>query len=66
MIQTLLQNLWEAVRPFIRHAIAYALFSLWEYWLGKTEKTKANSTWELAGYLVKSTIQKLIKEKEEK
>lgn len=38
-----------------------AIICSWEYWLGKTSKLKANSTFELVGNVAKLVVKKFSK-----
>lgn len=42
------------------HVIVAALFSIFEYWLGKTDKVKAGSTLELVINLIRGAVRKFL------
>jgi hypothetical protein len=37
----------------IHYLTSFFIFSLWEYWLGKTKRFVANSTWEAIFWVLK-------------
>ena len=43
----------------LKHYIFIFLYSIFELWLGKTEKFVANSTWELIFYYGKRLIERV-------
>lgn len=43
----------------MKHVVILLAYSVWEYWLGKTTKVIANSSWELIVYLLKKGFSKL-------
>ena len=42
----------------MKHWVLLFAYSVWEYWLGKTEKILACSSWELMGQLIKRVFKK--------
>lgn len=56
---TLKQGLHQAtsfIKQYTVHFVIVMIGSAWEYWLGKTKKIVANSSWELLALLAKRLI----------
>lgn len=51
-------NHWGVLVAFL-----WLVHSIFEYFIGKTDKTKAASTWELIFFIVASSIALIIKKK---
>lgn len=57
-----LSGLAQIILPYIDEIVCAFAFSVWEYWLGRTKLTPANSSLGLVGLLVNTAVQ-LFKER---